>query len=125
MNNGIQVKGLKETISAFKRLGVEVKDLKDAFKRIGNLVVSEAQSKAPKKSGALAGSIKASNTQNKSVVRAGSAKVPYAGVQEWGWPRHNIEATHYLNKAVESKQGEVLTALEDELQNLVRRLDLN
>lgn len=121
----IQVTGLRETIRSLERLGTEVKDLKDAFKRIGNLVVDDAQAGAPKKSGALAGSIRASNTKNRSTIRSGSAKVPYAGVQEWGWPRHNIEGSHYLVSAVERNQQTSVRALDDELRGLIRRLDLN
>lgn len=125
MASGVQVKGLRETVRSLERLGAEVKDLKAAFKRIGTLVASDAQGKAHKQSGAMAASIRPSNTKNKSVIRAGSARVPYAGVQEWGWPAHNIQATHYLSNAVQAKQGAVVDALEDELTDLIRKLDLN
>lgn len=123
--SGVYVEGLRETVRSLERLGTEVTDLKDAFKRIGNIVVQEAQQRAPKKTGALAGSIKPSNTKNKSNIRAGSARVPYAGVQEWGWPSHNITGQHYLSGAVGAKQGEVVRALDDELRVLIRKLDLN
>lgn len=122
--SGVEVQGLRETVRSLERLGTEVQDLKDAFKRIGNIVVDEAQARAPKKSGALAASIKASNTKNKSNIRAGSAKVPYAGVHEWGWPSHNITGTHYLTGASQAKQGEVIQALNVELGDLIRKLDL-
>lgn len=121
---GVEVDGLREVVRSLERLGTEAKDLKDAFKRIGNIVVQDAQARAPKKSGALANSIKASNTKNKSNIRAGTGKVVYAGVQEWGWPRHGIEGSHYLASAVEAKQGEVIRALDSELAGLIRRLDL-
>lgn len=124
-SGSINIKGLRETIRSLEKLGTEVKDLKDVFRSIGNMVVEEAQSRAPKLSGALAGSIKASNTKNKSIVRAGSARVPYAGVQEWGWPKHNIAGTRYLSSAVEDKQKDVVRALDKELSGLIRRLDLN
>lgn len=120
----VEVKGLKETVRSLERLGTEVRDLKDAFKRIGQLVVTDAQARAPKLSGALAQSIRPSNTKNKSVVRAGSAKVPYAGVQQWGWPQHGIEATNYLTDAVDAKQAQVLRSLEEELRDLINKLDL-
>lgn len=124
MASAVQVKGLRETVRSLERLGTEVQDLKDAFKRIGNIVVKEAQARAPKLSGALAGSIKASNTKNKSNIRAGSAKVVYAGVQNWGWPAHSITGMHYLDGAAAAKRQEVVHALDEELGSLIRKLDL-
>lgn len=124
MSASIQVKGLKETVRSLERLGIEVRDLKGAFKRIGQLVVTDAQARAPHLTGALAQSIRPSNTKNKSVVRAGSAKVPYAGVQQWGWPAHSIAATNYLTDAVDAKQAQVLRSLEEELRDLINKLDL-
>lgn len=122
--SGLEITGLRETIRNLERYGADVSDLKAAFQKIGNIVVGEAQSLAPKKSGALAASIRPSNTKNKSIVRAGSARVPYAGVQHFGWPRRNIKATNYLYKASESKQAEVLRTLEEELERIANRLGL-
>lgn len=123
--NAVTVEGLRETVRSLERLGTDVQDLKAAFERVGNIVVREAQARAPKLSGALASSIKASKTKNKSSIRAGSARVPYAGVQEWGWPSRNIQGMHYLSGAAEAKQSEVIRTLDEELATLIRRLDLN
>lgn len=123
-STGIEVKGLREVVRSLERFGVEVSDLKAAFKRIGTIVAEDAQTLAPKKSGALAGSIRPSNTKNKSVVRAGSGKVVYAGVQEYGG-YNNIEANSFLRGALEQNQATVVKALSEELDNLIRRLDLN
>lgn len=121
----IGVVGLREFIKSLEALGVEVTDLKAAWNRVGNIVVKEAQSRAPKVSGALAGSIRANNAKGGATVRAGSARVPYAAVQHWGWPRHGIEGSHYLTEASEAKQQEVVDAITDELGKLVAKLDLN
>lgn len=121
----IRVEGLRETVRSLEKLGTEAADLKQAFKTIGNIVVGEAQGLTPKLSGALAGSIKASNTKNKSDVRAGGAKVPYAGVIHYGWPGHGIEPNPFLTTAAGNKQREVVNTLDDELGGLIKRLDLN
>lgn len=121
----IGVIGLKEFIKTLQALGVEVNDLKAAWGRIGNIVVKEAQSRAPKVSGALAGSIRASNAKGGATVRAGRARVPYAAVQHWGWPGHNIEGTYYLTNAADAKRAEVIEAVSDELERLLRQLGLN
>lgn len=121
----VAVKGLNETVRSLKKFGVEVKDLKAAFKRIGTNVVEKAQTKAPIKTGKLAGSIKASNTQNKATVRAGGARYPYAGVIHYGYPARNIEPHPFLSEAVEENRSESIDLLEQELGHLIKTLDLN
>jgi HK97 gp10 family phage protein len=124
MASGVHFKGLRETVRSLEKLGVQVSDLKAAFKKIGNLVATDAKSRAPKKSGALAATIKPSNTKNKSVIRAGSARVPYAGVIHYGG-YNNIEPHPYLTNAVDAKQKEAVNVMEEELDKLIRSLGLD
>lgn len=120
----VGIVGLRQFIKQLESLGVEVTDLKAAWNRVGNIVVKEAQSRAPKVSGALAGSIRANNAKGNATVKAGSARVPYAAVQHWGWPGHNIQATEYLTGAARTKQDQVVEAISDELDKLIAQLDL-
>lgn len=120
----VEIEGLRTTIRNLERLGVAVSDLKAAFKKIGSIITADAQRQAPRKSGALAGSIRPSNTKNKAVVRAGSARVPYAGVQHYGWPARNIEGHPYLTNAVANKQVEAVNTLDEELANLIKQYGL-
>jgi len=107
-----------------ERFGVATNDLKAAFTRIGNMVVDEAVSITPTQSGALAASIRASKTKNKAMVRAGSAKVVYAGVQHYGG-YNNITGVPFLTDAVERKQHEAIQIMESDLDRLVAQLGLN
>lgn len=118
------VTGLRETVRSLERLGVAVTDLKAVFKKIGQNVVSDAQSLAPRKSGRLISTIKASNTKNKAIVRAGSARVVYAGVQEYGG-YHGIQAHSYLRGAVERNKAKSVKAMDDGLADLIRQYGLN
>lgn len=124
MAGGVRVTGLRETIRSLNKLGVQDQDLKVAFKKIGNLVVTDAKTLTPHLTGRLAGTIKASNTKNKSVVRAGSARVPYAGVIHYGG-YNNIEPHPYLTDAVTENQQEAVQIMEHELQLLINALGLN
>jgi hypothetical protein len=124
MASNVRITGLSETVRSLKRFGVEVADLKAAFTRIGNIVVNEAQSLVPVMTGRLAASIRASKTQNKSEVRAGSAGIPYAGVQHYGG-YNGITGSFFLTQAVANKQGEAVDQMETELNSLIRRLNLN
>lgn len=120
---GVQIEGLRETVRTLEKYGVEASDLKAAFQRIGNLVVNEAKVLAPVMTGRLAGSIKPSNTKNKSIVRAGGAGIPYAGVIHYGG-YHNIQPHPFLTTALERQQTAAVRAVEEELHGLIRKLDL-
>lgn len=121
---GVRVRGLRETVRSLERFGVEVKDLKAAFLKIGTMVQDAARTLAPTKSGALAASIRPSRTKNKSVIRAGSAKVVYAGVQHYGG-YNNIEPKPFLTDAVTNNQDKAVDIMETELNRLIRSLGLN
>lgn len=124
MASGVRFEGLRETVKSLQRFGVEVADLKAAFKRIGDTVVREAVTITPTLTGRLAASIRASNTKNKSEVRAGGARVPYAGVIHYGG-YNNITGTHFLERAVEAKQGEAVRQMETDLNRLIQTLGLD
>lgn len=118
----VKVEGLRQSIRSLERLGVEAQDLKDAFHKAGNIVVTEARALAPKRTGKLAGTIKASKTKNKSIIRTGN--LVYAPIQHYGWPAHGIEPKPYMTDAVAHKQDEVVRLIDVELQQLVNKLNL-
>ena len=120
MAAGVRVDGLRQTVRNLERLGVQISDLKSAFNRIGNIVVREAVSLTPRLSGRLAGSIRAGKAKNKSEIRAGGARIPYAGVIHYGG-YNNITAQPFLTTAAQNKQGQVVREVENELQALLRR----
>jgi hypothetical protein len=66
---------------------------------VSRIVAARAASNAPKVSGALAGSVRGSQAKTRAIVRAGGARVPYAGPIHWGWPRRNIAATFFASRA--------------------------
>lgn len=119
----IRVDGINKVVRDLKRFGVEVADLKTAFNKIGNIVVKEAVTLTPTLTGRLAASIRASKTQNKSEVRAGGARVPYAGVQHYGG-YNNITGSYFLTKAIGNKREEVINTMETDLNALIQRLGL-
>lgn len=86
-------------------------------------MVLEASHLAPTLTGRLAGSIKASNTKNKSIIRAGGARIPYAGVIHYGGYNH-IAPHPFLTTAVDHKQAQAIDLMEQELNRIIRSLDL-
>ena len=120
----ISVRGLKETTRSLEKLGVAATDLKKAMRKTASLVSDDAISGAPTLHGDLAASIRPNNAKNKAVVRAGSARVPYAGVIEYGG-YNGIAPRHFLLNAVERKQDEAVRMIDTELRGLIRQYGLN
>lgn len=126
MGGATRITGLRETVRSLERLGVDVEDLKDAFGEISQDVAHEAGGLVPHLSGALGGTIRPARTKNKAVVRAGTPTgVPYAGVINYGWAAHGIEATEFLTRpANEDTEGKV-RRIEANLTALIRKYRLN
>lgn len=121
---GVRVEGLRETVRTLEKFGVAVTDLKAAFKRIGTNVANDASNRAPKLTGRLSASIKPSNTKNKSVIRAGSSRIPYAGVIHYGG-YNNIQPHPFMTDAVVAQRSNTMNAIENELRALIYKYNLN
>jgi hypothetical protein len=95
----VQVEGAKQLRATMKRAGDDLADLTAVHGDIARLVASRGQANAPKRTGALAGSVRGSGTKTVATVRAGGARIPYAMVIHYGWPAHNISANPFLTSA--------------------------
>jgi hypothetical protein len=96
MDVGITVEGGRQLRKALADLDPKLDDLKDAHQRVANIVAQAAKGRVPRRSGRLAGTIRGNRAKSRAQVKAGGARVRYAGVIEWGWPKRNIPAQHYL-----------------------------
>lgn len=120
---GVRITGLRETIRALEKLGVSVEDLKGAIEPITNKVVEDAKALTPVLTGALRESIRGSKAKNKAVIRGGTARTKYASFVEFG-SVHNT-AQHMIEDAIGNNQEYAVDKLDQELQSLIRRYDLN
>jgi hypothetical protein len=118
-SGGIHVTGLRELVRDLQSLGVEVADIKSAFGEIAAEAAGLAAGFAPRRTGKLAGSIRGSKAKNKAVVSAGGARVPYAGVQNYGWPARGIAASHYMQRADTAIRPRVVPTLERAIDRLI------
>lgn len=98
---GVRVDGLKQTVTAMQRAGVEVDDLKDGFAKVGQAVTTRAKVLSPSRTGRLDASIRASRRKNGVVVSAGGARAPYARYVAYG-SIHNPNPVAFLELAVAS-----------------------
>lgn len=81
----IAVEGLREFVRSLRSLDAALpKMVRLAANEAANIVVVEAQSRTPKRSGKAAKSIKAKSTRNAARVASGGARAPYMPWLDYG-----------------------------------------
>lgn len=81
----IRVEGLRDLQAALKAIDGEAqKQLRLVLNDAAGVVVRGAQRRAPVKTGAYRNTIKVASSQREARVKAGSAKVAYAGFIDYG-----------------------------------------
>jgi hypothetical protein len=118
----VEVRGGRELRRTLKAAGDDLSDLKDANQRVGNVVVARATSLAPRRSGALAGAMRATRAATSVTVKAGGARVPYAGPIHWGWPARGITAQPFLSDAATGTESTWVPIYESELDRIIERV---
>jgi hypothetical protein len=104
--------------------GVEggLEDLTQLHEEIGRIVADYARPRAPRVTGQLASTIRSSGTKSYAVVRAGFARTPYAGVQEFGWPARNIPPNPFLRPAAHITEPTWRSKYDDEVKRLLSKV---
>jgi hypothetical protein len=97
----VRVTGINELARSMRQLGAHFDDLNDAFSTIARQGARLASEFAPVRTGRLAKGLRGTKTQkNKAVVRVALKSVnEYAGVINYGWPKRNIQASEFMQKA--------------------------
>ena len=115
----VKVEGARELRASMKKAGADTNDMKTAHAAVARVVTAAAKSRAPKKSGRLAGSIRGSKAKASVTIRAGGASVPYAGPIHWGWPARNIAANPFISDAATSTESEWVGLYFKEVKHIV------
>jgi carbon monoxide dehydrogenase subunit G len=121
----VSVKGLREVTRSFKQYEGAVDDLKTANAAISSKVAQSAVATTPKLTGRLASTVKGNRAVQRVQIKAGGARVPYAGVIEYGWPARNIEAQPYLRRAAWTNKDYVIQQYSSNLESIKRRYIAN
>jgi hypothetical protein len=116
---GVRVEGLAALQRDLLALGVELDDLKDVMGSLARRGASLAASFAPRRSGALAASIRGNRAKNAAIVSAGTARVPYAGAINYGWRRQHITPALFLQRADEAMRPHVAQDLDQAITRLI------
>jgi hypothetical protein len=118
----VKLEGAAQLRRTLRAAGDDLSDLKRAHQAAADVVAPAARSGAPFLTGRLSGSVRGSGTKTAALVRAGSARVPYAGVQEYGWPARGIPAQAYLVPAAEATETTWYGAYLAEVDRIVGRI---
>lgn len=124
VSGGVRVEGLARLTRQLVDLGADLDDLKNVFAGIASEGAHLAASFAPKRSGALAASIRGNRAKNKAVVTAGRAAVPYAGAINYGWPARGIRPALFLQRADVALQPRALDMLESGINDAIAKRGL-
>lgn len=81
----VEIDGGPRLRRTLRQAGSDLEELKAANARAAQTAADAGRRLAPRKSGTLVGTIRSSGTKTGGYVRAGYARTPYPGVQEWGY----------------------------------------
>jgi len=123
MSDRIQVivTGNDEVARAMGRLEASSHDMSDPMGAVGERVVAEAQGYARKRTGALAASVR---LERRALSASITSALPYSGVQNYGWPAHNITGNYFLNRAADTKGDQAADLIAAEITANVRKAGL-
>jgi phage gpG-like protein len=93
MTSTVTVAGAARLTATMRRAARDLGDLSAAGSRTAFLIASTGRSRAPRRTGRLAGSLVATSTGQTAEVASGRA---YAGVVHYGWPARRIAANPFL-----------------------------
>lgn len=120
----VRVDGLNAVIRGLIAVGVEVDDLKGAFSSVAARGARLAAIFAPKQSGRLAGDIRGNRARSKAVITAGRSSVPYAGPINYGWAKHNITPSGFMQRADKVLQPYAVRQLQNGIDLAIRKRGL-
>lgn len=109
----VAVEGGRQLRSALRKAGDDLSDLKTAHKDAAQIAAHASADLAPEASGRLKRTIRASGTKTAGIIRAGTARVPYAPPIHWGWPARHITAQPFLSDGARDSEGRWVRVYED------------
>lgn len=115
----MQLRGVRELSRALRSAGGDLDDLKTTNRQAADVVSPVAAQLAPKRTGRLASTVRSGATRRAGVVRAGKKAVPYAGVINYGWPKRNIKASLFMNRAAKQTEPQWTQIYNQAVQKII------
>lgn len=112
----LRVIGAKELAASLNKAARDVADLQDGFAEAGRIASAAGSATAPRRTGRLAGSVRANPEGRNSTVI--TSPVVYAVPIHWGRPAHHIEANPFLVRGVDRSEPQWMHAIEADAQRV-------
>lgn len=112
----------KATRRALKKMGHDVAG-HEPNREAGQAVLQASLRRVPRRTGRLAGSGRVVELRDGAAVIFGNASIPYAAVINWGWPRHSIQGTYYLQDRVRDQAKRTHDIYAKDVEKQVKRVD--
>lgn len=119
----VRVEGGRQLRAALRDMGDGLTDLRAANTEAATIAARAGAADAPRRTGLLAGTIRPGATQAAAIVRAGSARVPYAAVIEYGWAARHIRPNPFLREGAEQTQPAWLAVYSRSIDRLILRVE--
>lgn len=122
----ITVDGARDLQKALRNFEGGIADLKVAHKEAAEIVATDAKPRARRKSGAMAGSIRATGQAAQGVVRAGFARLGvYPVIQHFGNPKRGISPNPFLYEAGDARVNDVLESYDSYVSGQITKYGLD
>lgn len=117
----LEVQGYRELMRDMYLAGAESDDLKAITRPLAEKIAASGRALAPKKSGRLAGAIKAKNSRV-SVTAYIPARIKYAAPVHWGW--YGADGPQFLSKAEQTHRSATYAGIEAGISRLLTKHNL-
>lgn len=127
----VRIEGLKETQKKVRKILDDMDrdaakgELKSMNTAAAEIVAGRALQLVPVRSGRLRDTVRPSGTQKSARVRAGFARVPYAGPIHFGWAARNITPQPFLYDALDARRREVVEHYDSQIGKLIKKYGLD
>lgn len=115
----IKVKGADTLARTAHAAAKDLADLSEVNREVADTWAAAARGVAPRRSGRLAASTTAQATKNTAEV--GSALI-YAGPIHSGWRAHNISPNPWIERTLDTRQGQVINTYEQDVTDIVNQI---
>ena len=118
----LRVEGGRELRRTLRNAGDDLQDMKDAHAAAAQIAATASAALAPEKTGRLKNTIRGAGTKTAAIIRAGFARVPYAGPIHWGWGRRYNTAQPFLSDGAQDSEGRWIRLYEEAVDKALEKV---
>lgn len=119
MTDGMVVHGGDQLVATLHQAGQDLADLSDANTAAGGILLAAARSRAPKRTGQLAGSLRLTTTAAGFGV---ASPLVWAGPIHWGWRARNISPNPFLYDGLHAQEGPIVEEYSGAIESALNKV---